>query len=115
MKYTSPGTKNIIRDYYGSALRSAITDFLETVKNGEKSEFSDDDALMSLMMESAAKESAANNGKIIKLPIEQELEVEIRKSVTWDRPSWKFGTKNLNYDFEKAFNTFENQKVQKNH
>ena len=45
---------------------------------------------------------------------EYELEVEIRKSVTWDRPSWKFGTKNLNYDFEKAFNTFENQKIQKN-
>ena len=40
---------------------------------------------------------------------EQELEVEIRKSVTWDRPSWKFGTKNINYDFEKAFNKFENQ------
>ena len=39
---------------------------------------------------------------------EQELEVEIRKSVTWDRPSWKFGTKNINYDFEEAFNTFEN-------
>ena len=41
---------------------------------------------------------------------EQELEVEIRKSVTWDRPSWKFGTKNINYDFEKAFNKFENKK-----
>ena len=75
VKYTSPGTKNIIRDYYGSAPQSAITDFLETVKNGKKSEFSDEDALMSLMMESAAKESAANNGKIIKLPIEQELKL----------------------------------------
>ena len=41
---------------------------------------------------------------------EQELEVEIRKSVTWDRPSWKFGTKNINYDFEEAFNKFENSK-----
>ena len=41
---------------------------------------------------------------------ENELEVEIRKSVTWDRPSWKFGTKNLNYDFEKAFRKFENKK-----
>ena len=30
---------------------------------------------------------------------EQELEVEIRKSVTWDRPSWKFGTKNINQLF----------------
>ena len=41
---------------------------------------------------------------------ENELEVEIRKSITWDRPSWKFGTKNLNYDFDKAFRTFENKK-----
>ncbi len=45
---------------------------------------------------------------------ENELEVEIRKSVTWDRPSWKFGTKNLNYDFEKAFIAFENKKNVKN-
>ena len=85
VKYTSPGTKNIIRDYYGSALRSAITDFLETVKNGEKSEFSDEDALMSLMMESAAKESAANSGKIIKLPIEQELEVDRKQLVALEK------------------------------
>ena len=41
---------------------------------------------------------------------EQELEVEIRKSVTWDRPSWKFGTKNLNRDFEEAFRAFNGQK-----
>lgn len=41
---------------------------------------------------------------------EQELEIEIRKSTTWNRPSWKFGTKNLNYDFEKAFRHFNEQK-----
>jgi hypothetical protein len=41
---------------------------------------------------------------------EQELEIEIRKSTTWNRPSWKFGTKNLNYDFEKAFRQFNDQK-----
>ena len=41
---------------------------------------------------------------------EQELEIEIRKSTTWNRPSWKFGTKNLNYDFEKAFRQFNAQK-----
>ena len=41
---------------------------------------------------------------------EKELEVEIRKSVTWDRPSWKFGTKNLNRDFEEAFKVFNGQK-----
>ena len=37
---------------------------------------------------------------------EKQLEVEIRKSVTWDRPSWKFGTKNFNHDFEKALRDF---------
>ena len=41
---------------------------------------------------------------------EKELEIEIRKSVTWDRPSWKFGTKNLNHDFEEAFKAFNGQK-----
>ena len=58
----------------------------KTVKNGEKSEFSGEDALMSLMMESAAKESAANNGPlIIKLPIEQELEVDRKQLVALER------------------------------
>ena len=40
---------------------------------------------MSLMMESAAKESAANNGKIIKLPIEQELEVDRKQLVALEK------------------------------
>ena len=41
---------------------------------------------------------------------EDELEVEIRKSVTWDRPSWKFGTKTINHDFQKAFKYFDQKK-----
>ena len=45
---------------------------------------------------------------------EDQLEFEIRKSVTWDRPSWKFGTKSLIQDFEQAFYKFENQKIIKN-
>ena len=44
---------------------------------------------------------------------EKELEVEIRKSVTWDRPSWKFGTKFFNHDFQKAFKFFDEQKKSK--
>ena len=40
---------------------------------------------MSLMMESAAKESAANNGKIIKFPIEQELEVDRKQLVALEK------------------------------
>ena len=41
---------------------------------------------------------------------EKELEIEIRKSVTWDRPSWKFGTKNLNHDFEEALRNFDGRR-----
>jgi len=41
---------------------------------------------------------------------EEELEVEIRKAVTWDRPSWKFGTNTLNQNFQKAFKFFDEKK-----
>ncbi len=85
VKYTSPGTKNIIRDYYGSALRSAITDFTGAIKGHVKSEFTGEDALMSMMMESGAKESALNQGKIIKLPIETELEVDKKQLIELEK------------------------------
>ena len=38
------------------------------------------------------------------------MEIEIRKAVTWDRPSWKFGTKPINQNFQKAFDFFDQQK-----
>lgn len=40
----------------------------------------------------------------------EELEIEIRKAVTWDRPSWKFGTMPINQNFQKAFDFFDQQK-----
>tara|TARA_A100001011_G_C14266223_1_gene824761 strand:+ start:68 stop:598 length:531 start_codon:yes stop_codon:yes gene_type:complete len=40
---------------------------------------------------------------------EKEFENEIRKSTTWDRPSWKFGTKRTNYNYRNVFNLFENE------
>ena len=40
----------------------------------------------------------------------EELEIEIRKAVTWDRPSLKFGTKPINQNFQKAFDFFDQQK-----
>ena len=38
------------------------------------------------------------------------MEIEIRKAVTWDRPSWKFGTMPINQNFQKAFDFFDQQK-----
>ena len=40
---------------------------------------------------------------------EEEFENEIRKSTTWDRPSWKFGTKPINENFNKIFDNFDKE------
>ncbi len=43
---------------------------------------------------------------------EVQFEHEIRKATTWDRPSWKFGTKKINDDYKFVFDMFmkESQK-----
>ena len=40
---------------------------------------------------------------------EDQFESEIRKATTWDRPSWKFGTKqnNYNYNYKFVFDMFQ--------
>ena len=49
-----------------------IVDFALTVRGLRDSEFNEQDALMSLMMEVGAKESALNEGKRIHLPLKGE-------------------------------------------
>ena len=39
---------------------------------------------------------------------EEQFENEIRKSTTWDRPSWKFGTSNHDKKINDPFNFFDN-------
>ena len=39
---------------------------------------------------------------------EEQFENEIRKSTTWDRPSWKFGTSNYDKKINDPFNFFNN-------
>ena len=38
---------------------------------------------------------------------EEEFEREIRKSTTWDRPSWKFGTEQINENIKDIFDIFK--------
>ena len=38
---------------------------------------------------------------------EDQFETEIRKATTWDRPSWKFGTKQINYNYKFVFDMFQ--------
>ena len=40
---------------------------------------------------------------------EEQFENEMRKSTTWDRPSWKFGTQNHKMNFNDHFNIFNQE------
>jgi len=67
--------KNIV---YSCAIVGHIVDFVLAVRGLRESEFDEEDAMMSLMMEAGAKESALNEGKRIKLPLEGETETDMR-------------------------------------
>jgi predicted dehydrogenase len=60
--------------WYGVAIMDHVIDFALAVRGLRPSEFTDDDALMSEMMEIGARESALQEGRRIRLPIEGDLE-----------------------------------------
>ena len=64
------------RNYYSAAVISHIVDFAETVRGARQSEYSDEDALMSMMMEVATRESSLQEGRCLPLPLEGDLESE---------------------------------------
>jgi hypothetical protein len=55
-----------------------VVDFARAVREGAASEYSDEDALMAMMMEVAARESALRNGERLDLPLTGDLETERR-------------------------------------
>jgi len=63
-------------DWYGVAVMDHIVDFVLAVRGLRDSEFTDEDALMSDMMEIGARESAMQEGRRIKLPVEGDLEAD---------------------------------------
>jgi predicted dehydrogenase len=64
------------RDYYGAAIMDHIVDFARAVRGVAQSEYTDEDALMAMMMEVAARESALRDGTRITLPVTGDLEVD---------------------------------------
>jgi hypothetical protein len=60
-----------------------VADFARAVREGAPSEYTDEDALMAMMMEVAARESALRDGERLDLPLTGDLEVEhqMRKSL----------------------------------
>jgi hypothetical protein len=61
-------------DWYGVAVMDHVADFVLAVRGLRASEFTGEDALMSDMMEIGARESALQEGRRIRLPVEGELE-----------------------------------------
>ncbi len=60
--------------WYGSAIMDHVADFVLAARDLRESEFDEDDALMSMTMEVAARESALDEGRRIALPLEGEPE-----------------------------------------
>jgi len=65
------------RNYYSAAVIGHIVDFAAAVRGVGESEYSDEDALMAMMMEVATRESALQEGRRLPLPLTGELESEV--------------------------------------
>jgi hypothetical protein len=76
------------RDWYGVAVMDHVVDFALAVKGLRESEFTDEDALMSEMMEIGARESVLQEGRRIKLPLEGDLESD---AITREAQRKQFG------------------------
>lgn len=61
------------RDYYAAAVMSHIVDFACAVRGVSTSEYSDQDAMMAMMMEVACRESMMSEGRRIALPLTGEM------------------------------------------
>jgi predicted dehydrogenase len=83
------------RDWYGLAVMEHVIDFVLAVKGLRDSEFTDEDALMSDMMEVGARESALQEGRRIKLPLEGDLEAD---ALTREQQQKQFGVDPLDVE-----------------
>ena len=61
-----------LRKDYGASAMSHIADFALAVRGVQQSEFDDEDALMSLVMNAACDLSAQNEGQRVALPLADE-------------------------------------------
>lgn len=70
------GITHASRDYYTTAIMDHIVDFAQAVRGVKASEYTDEDALMAMMMEVGCRESALQNGAKLALPLGGELTSE---------------------------------------
>ncbi|MEZ4621668.1 MAG: hypothetical protein R2867_40055 [Caldilineaceae bacterium] len=70
------GKTHASRDYYTAAIMDHIVDFAQAVRGEKVSEYTDEDAMMAMMMEVGCRESELRDGAKIALPLHGELESE---------------------------------------
>jgi hypothetical protein len=87
--------------WYGVAVMGHVVDFALAVKGLRDSEFTDEDALMSDMMEVGARESALQEGRRIRLPLAGDLEAD---ALTRERERRQFGCDPLDVEAMLAVN-----------
>jgi len=83
------------RDWYGVAVMDHVVDFVLAVRGLRESEFTDEDALMSDMMEIGAHESNLQEGRRIRLPLEGDLESD---AITREAQRKQFGVDPLDVE-----------------
>jgi predicted dehydrogenase len=71
-----PGHVYHHRDYYGAAVMDHIVDFARAVRGVAASEYTDEAAVMAMMMEVGARESVLRDGARVTLPLSGDLESE---------------------------------------
>lgn len=76
-----PGTEgntHASRDYYTAAIMDHIVDFAQAVRGVKPSEYTDEDAMMAMMMEVSCRESELLDGAKLALPLTGELASETK-------------------------------------
>jgi predicted dehydrogenase len=81
IEYVSPLRSQATRPeiyghFWGATIMGHIIDFARAIRDGAPSEYTDDDAVMAMMMESGCWESARRGGVRIDLPLAGELEAD---------------------------------------
>jgi predicted dehydrogenase len=74
--YAAADNAEDVVDYYHAAVAEHVLEFAATVRDEGRSEFSDEDALMSMMMGVAIKESVSCDGARVALPLSGDPESE---------------------------------------
>ena len=79
IKYVNPFYRPLeepteMLDYYHAAVAEEVLEFAQVIRGETTSEYTDEDAVMAMMMDVGARESVLREGARVRLPIQEEIE-----------------------------------------